>query len=102
MMEGKDAVHTFLCLHGEPTWSYLYRKMIPVFLNSGGQYVRVVAPDYIGFGKSDKLVNDDDYSFDLHRNMIIEFIKRLDLTNITLVCQVCLSPRSLSSPVTIS
>ena len=45
----KDAKHTFLCLHGEPTWSYLYRKMAPVFLEAGH---RVVAPDFFGFGKS--------------------------------------------------
>ena len=50
-----DARHTFLCLHGEPTWAYLYRKMIPVFLESGA---RVLAPDFFGFGRSDKPVDD--------------------------------------------
>jgi haloalkane dehalogenase len=51
----RDADRTFLCLHGEPTWSYLYRKMIPVLLESGA---RVVAPDLFGFGRSDKPVQD--------------------------------------------
>ena len=51
-----DAEQVFLCLHGEPTWSYLYRKMIPVFTQSGA---RVVCPDLFGFGRSDKPVDDD-------------------------------------------
>ena len=55
----RDAEHIFLCLHGEPTWSYLYRKMIPVFTAAGH---RAVAPDYFGFGRSDKPVSDDVYS----------------------------------------
>ena len=76
--------YTFLCLHGQPTWSYLYRKMIPIFVNAG---YRVVAPDYYGFGKSDKPVKDEVYTFDFHRNSMIEFIQNLDLTNIILVCQ---------------
>ncbi|MHA1492201.1 MAG: haloalkane dehalogenase [Promethearchaeota archaeon] len=76
--------YTFLCLHGQPTWSYLYRKMIPIFVNAG---YRVVAPDYYGFGRSDKPVNDDVYTFDFHRNSIINFIQNLDLNNIILVCQ---------------
>ncbi len=73
----------FLCLHGEPTWSYLYRKMIPVLAGPGR---RVVAPDLVGFGKSDKLVHQRDYSFGLHRGLLVDFIQRLDLRNITLVC----------------
>jgi haloalkane dehalogenase len=79
-----DASSTFLCLHGEPTWSYLYRKMIPVFSAAGR---RVIAPDFIGFGKSDKPVDDAIYTFSFHRTMLLEFIERLDLTGITLVCQ---------------
>lgn len=83
--EGPGAAeHTFLCLHGEPTWSYLYRKMIPVFTKAGG---RVIAPDWLGFGRSDKPVDDDVYGFHFHRDMMLAFIKRLDLTNITLVVQ---------------
>jgi haloalkane dehalogenase len=80
----KEAEHTFLCLHGEPSWAYLYRKMIPVFLESGA---RVIAPDWLGFGRSDKPVEDEDYTFHFHRNMLLALIARLDLTGITLVCQ---------------
>jgi len=75
---------TFLCLHGEPTWSYLYRKMAPVFLRSGG---RVVAPDFFGFGRSDKPVDDEAYTWDFHRQSLVTLIERLDLRRITLVCQ---------------
>ncbi len=80
----KDGEHTYLCLHGEPTWAYLYRNMIPVFKAFGG---RVVAPDWLGFGRSDKPVDDAVYGFHFHRNMMLELIKKLDLTNITLVVQ---------------
>jgi len=77
-------VQTFLCLHGEPSWAYLYRKMIPVFVGAGH---RVVAPDFFGFGRSDKPVADDVYTFGFHRNMLLRFIERTDLRNITLVVQ---------------
>lgn len=80
----KNAEHLYLCLHGEPTWSYIYRKMIPVFVRDGG---RIIAPDLFGFGKSDKPVEDSVYTFDFHRTSLIAFIKKLDLNNITLVCQ---------------
>ena len=80
----KSSKYTFLCLHGQPTWSYLYRKMIPVFVNAG---YRVIAPDYYGFGRSDKPVNDDVYTFDFHRNSMKEFLQNLDLNDIILVCQ---------------
>jgi pimeloyl-ACP methyl ester carboxylesterase len=73
----------FLCLHGQPSWSYLYRKMIPIFADHG----RVLAPDLFGFGRSDKPVDDDIYTIEFHRNALIEFIETLDLQNITLVCQ---------------
>ena len=75
---------TLLCLHGEPTWSYLYRKMIPPFVAAG---YRVIAPDFIGFGRSDKPVQDEVYSFDFHRNMLLSLIEKLNLSNITLVVQ---------------
>jgi tRNA(adenine34) deaminase len=75
---------TYLCLHGNPAWSYLYRKMIPIFLDAGA---RVVAPDLIGFGKSDKPKKDDAHSFTWHRQTLLEFIERLDLRNIVLVVQ---------------
>jgi pimeloyl-ACP methyl ester carboxylesterase len=80
----RDAAHTFLCLHGEPTWSYLYRKMIPVFLAAGA---RVIAPDWFGFGRSDKPAEDATYTFSFHRSTGLRLIERLDLRNITLVCQ---------------
>lgn len=79
-----DAADTYLCLHGEPTWSFLYRKMIPEFTAAGK---RVVALDYFGFGRSDKPLEDDVYQFDFHRGSIIAFLERLELSNITLVCQ---------------
>lgn len=75
----------YLCLHGNPTWSYLYRKMIPVFLADGR--ARVVAPDLIGFGKSDKPKKEDAHSFGWHRQVLLELVERLDLRNIILVVQ---------------
>ncbi len=80
----RDAEHVFLCLHGQPTWSYLYRRMIPPFLATGA---RVVAPDLLGFGRSDKPVEDAVYTFDFHRAMLVAFIKALDLRRVTLVVQ---------------
>jgi haloalkane dehalogenase len=82
--EGPDDAEVFLCLHGEPTWSYLYRRMIPVFLESNA---RVVAPDLYGFGRSDKPVDDAVYTWDFHRRSLVEFVEALDLTDITLVVQ---------------
>lgn len=81
---GPESGKTFLCLHGQPSWSFLYRKMIPVFTAAGG---RAVAPDLLGFGKSDKPVDDAVYTHSFHRQMLMAFIERLDLTDITLVCQ---------------
>jgi tRNA(adenine34) deaminase len=75
---------TWLCLHGNPAWSYLYRRMIPVFL-AGGH--RVVAPDLIGFGKSDKPKKDGAHTFGWHRRVLLEFVERLDLRDIVLVVQ---------------
>lgn len=80
----RDAKHVFLCLHGQPTWSYLYRKMIPIFLAAGH---RAVAPDFLGFGRSDKPEDESAYTFTFHREMLLRLIERLDLRNITLVCQ---------------
>jgi pimeloyl-ACP methyl ester carboxylesterase len=78
------APKTFLCLHGQPTWSYLYRHMIQVFTAAGH---RVVAPDLLGFGKSDKPAEDPVYTFTFHREMLARLIERLDLNGIVLVCQ---------------
>lgn len=80
----RDSGEVFLCLHGQPTWCYLYRKMIPVFTGAG---FRAVAPDLFGFGRSDKPVDEAVYTFDFHRDTLMRFIERLDLRNITLVCQ---------------
>jgi haloalkane dehalogenase len=83
--EGKrDAKETVLMLHGEPTWSFLYRKMIPIVAAAGH---RVVAPDLIGFGKSDKFTDADEYTYAMHIASLTNFIKVLDLQNVTLVCQ---------------
>ena len=79
--EGKG--ETILALHGEPTWSYLYRKFIPVL----STHYRFIAPDLIGFGKSEKPVNMSDYSYALHYNSIKNLIQQLDLKDITLVVQ---------------
>ena len=75
-----SASPTWLCLHGEPTWSYLYRRMIPALLKDGG---RVVAPDFIGFGRSDKPADEALYAFAFHRAFLMDVIERLDLRNIT-------------------
>jgi haloalkane dehalogenase len=72
-----------LCLHGAPTWAYLYRHMIPPLADAH----RVVVPDFIGFGRSDKLTTVDDYSFELHYNTLRDFIETLDLSDVTLVVQ---------------
>ena len=80
----RDAPLTYLCLHGNAAWSYLYRKMIPVFLSAGH---RVVAPDLIGFGKSDKPKKDAFHTFSWHRQVLLELVERLDLKNIVLVVQ---------------
>lgn len=74
---------TVLCLHGEPTWSYLYRKIIPPL----AQRYRVIAPDMVGFGKSDKYAAPEDYSFHMHYDKLVRLIETLDLRNITLICQ---------------
>ena len=75
---------TFLCLHGQPTWSYLYRRMLPVFIASGA---RVVAPDLCGFGRSDKPTDESWYTFTRHREALLAFVRHLDLRHVTLVCQ---------------
>lgn len=79
-----DAGRTWLCLHGNPSWSYLYRRMMPVFLAAGD---RVVAPDLIGFGKSDKPKKEHAHGFAFHRQVLLELVERLDLRNVVLVVQ---------------
>jgi pimeloyl-ACP methyl ester carboxylesterase len=81
---GPPSGRTVLCLHGQPTWCYLYRKMIPLFTAAGH---RVIAPDFLGFGRSDKPVDDAVYTFGFHRGMLMRLIEALDLQRVTLVVQ---------------
>ena len=82
--EGPRDAPVALCLHGEPTWAYLYRRMIPVFLEAG---FRVVTPDFFGFGRSDKPVADETYTWDFHRGALVRFVERIDPGDLTLVVQ---------------
>ena len=82
--EGPRDAAPVLCLHGQPSWSYLYRKMIPLFTAAGH---RVVAPDLIGFGRSDKPTLTTDYSYARHVAWLRAFVAALDLRGITLICQ---------------
>ena len=82
--EGPRDADPILMLHGEPSWSYLYRNMIPICSAAGH---RVIAPDLIGFGKSDKPVELSVFSYQQHMDWMQAFIDKLDLKNITLVCQ---------------
>ena len=82
--EGPRDAAPVLLLHGEPSWSYLYRYMIPPLAAAG---LRGVAPDLIGFGKSDKPQKKKDYSFAGHVVWMRQFIEALNLTDITLFCQ---------------
>jgi len=78
-----DADETFLCLHGEPTWSILYRRMIPTLRERG----RVVAPDFVGFGRSDKYEEHDEYTVEMHYETLRSFVETLELRDVTLVGQ---------------
>jgi haloalkane dehalogenase len=82
--EGPRDGAVVLLLHGEPSWSYLYRHMIPILRNAGH---RVIAPDLIGFGKSDKPTRKSDYSYAGHVAWMTAFIEALDFSGITLFCQ---------------
>jgi len=82
--EGSKDAEPVLMLHGEPSWSYLYRKMVPIITRAG---FRAVAPDLIGFGRSDKPASQDDYTYQLHVDTVTSFVEQLDLRRITLVCQ---------------
>ena len=82
--EGPRDGAVVLCLHGEPTWSYLYRKMIPPLVRAG---LRVVAPDLIGFGRSDKPASRDDYTYQRHLDWMTRFLDTVGLRDITLFCQ---------------
>jgi haloalkane dehalogenase len=82
--EGPRDGQPILMLHGEPSWSYLYRKMIPVFAAAG---YRALAPDLVGFGKSDKPASPSDYTYERHVAWMREWLLALDLTDVTLICQ---------------
>jgi pimeloyl-ACP methyl ester carboxylesterase len=82
--EGPKDGAVFLCIHGEPSWAYLFRKMAPVFTGAGHRFVAV---DMFGFGRSDKPVDDATYTYHFHRNALLAFVEKLDLKNICLVCQ---------------
>ncbi len=82
--EGDKEGQVILLLHGEPSWSYLYRKMIPVLSNAG---YRVITPDLIGFGKSDKPIHQSDYTYQRHVNWTFSLVEQLGLKEIILFCQ---------------
>jgi haloalkane dehalogenase len=82
--EGPRDAAPVLMMHGEPSWSYLYRKMIPIVVGAGH---RVVAPDLVGFGRSDKPVRREDYTYQRHVDWMRHVLLTLDLRDVTLVCQ---------------
>lgn len=82
--EGPSTARPVLLLHGEPSWSYLYRKMIPIIAGAGH---RVIAPDLVGFGKSDKPADRADYTFQRHVDWMTSVLEQLDLREITLFGQ---------------
>jgi haloalkane dehalogenase len=82
--EGASGADPVLMLHGEPSWSFLYRKMIPVFTAAG---YRALAPDLVGFGRSDKPAQRADYTYQRHVDWMRGFLEQLDLRHVTLVCQ---------------
>lgn len=82
--EGPRTGEIVLLLHGEPSWCYLYRKMIPLITAAGH---RAIAPDLIGFGRSDKPTERSDYTYQRHVDWAHAFVQDTDLTDITLVCQ---------------
>jgi haloalkane dehalogenase len=82
--EGPADAPPVLLMHGEPSWSYLYRHMIPPIASAG---LRAIAPDLIGFGKSDKPAAQSNYNYEVHVAWMLQFLEKLNLRNITLVCQ---------------
>jgi haloalkane dehalogenase len=82
--EGPQGAAPVLLLHGEPSWCYLYRKMVPILAAAGH---RVIAPDLIGFGRSDKPIWREDYSYQRHVDWIAAFVRTLDLEQVTLFGQ---------------
>jgi len=82
--EGPRDGEIILCMHGQPSWSYLYRNMIPILTQAG---LRCIAPDLIGFGKSDKPTSQDNYTYANHVSWVKEFITKVGLSDITLIGQ---------------
>lgn len=82
--EKAQSGRTVLLMHGEPSWSYLYRKMVPGLVAAGH---RVIAPDLIGFGRSDKPSERSDYSYQSHLAWLTEWLHQLDLKDVVLFCQ---------------
>jgi haloalkane dehalogenase len=82
--EGPAAGQPVLLLHGEPTWSFLYRHMVPVLSDAG---LRAIAPDYFGFGRSDKPTEREWYTYDRHSDSIAELVNQIDLSRLTVVMQ---------------
>ena len=82
--EGTKDTEVVLLMHGEPSWSFLYRHMIPIIVNAG---YRTIAPDLVGFGKSDKPTQQSDHTYHKHVKWIKQLVKELDLQRITLFCQ---------------
>lgn len=82
--EGPTEAAPVLLMHGEPSWAYLYRKMIPLLTSAGH---RVLAPDLVGFGRSDKPTKRSDYTYARHVAWMQAFFDQLKLTDVTLVCQ---------------
>ena len=80
----KDAQETWLLMHGEPSWSYLYRHMIPLLTANG---FRCIAPDLVGFGRSDKPAARKDYSYERQVNWMTDLVVGLELNNINIFCQ---------------
>ena len=82
--EGPKDGKIVLLMHGEPSWSFLYRKMIPGLVSAG---YRVIAPDLIGFGRSDKPSERDDYTYQRHVDWMTDWLEQVDLKNAVLFCQ---------------
>lgn len=95
--EGPADGPVVLCLHGQPSWCFLYRHMIPVFVRAG---CRVLAPDWFGFGRSDKPTDDEVYTWEFHHRTMRGFIEALGLQRVTLVCQDWGGLLGLTLPVT--
>ncbi|MEL7042565.1 MAG: haloalkane dehalogenase [Pseudomonadota bacterium] len=82
--EGPSDGQTILLMHGQPSWSYLYRHMIPPLADAG---YRVIAPDLVGFGKSDKPLQQSDHTYQMHIDVMSGFAEQLDLQGVTLFAQ---------------